>query len=117
MYLRPRTVREAVEAQSPVRFDRSHFKGYSDSSLDIETVGAGGGSIARVDAGGALVILTGRVSDTGGETATGPGGGRLTFAALRSGLASSRGFGGVSVRNWSACARVVGRPAAAVGSW
>ncbi len=34
----PVIVREAVEAQSPVRFDRSHFKGYSDSSLDIETV-------------------------------------------------------------------------------
>ncbi|HEU4586158.1 MAG TPA: mechanosensitive ion channel family protein [Gemmatimonadaceae bacterium] len=34
----PGIIRAAVEEQSSVRFDRSHFKGYSDSSLDFETV-------------------------------------------------------------------------------
>jgi small-conductance mechanosensitive channel len=31
-------IREAIEAQSPVRFDRSHFSGYGDSALTFETV-------------------------------------------------------------------------------
>lgn len=34
----PRIIRTAVEEQKQVRFDRSHFKGYSDSSIDFETV-------------------------------------------------------------------------------
>jgi small-conductance mechanosensitive channel len=34
----PGIIREIVEAQQPVRFDRSHFKAYGDSSLDFETV-------------------------------------------------------------------------------
>jgi small-conductance mechanosensitive channel len=34
----PVIIREAVEAQARVRFDRSHFKGFGDSSLDFETV-------------------------------------------------------------------------------
>jgi small-conductance mechanosensitive channel len=34
----PEMIREAIEAQSPVRFDRSHFSGYGDSSLNFETV-------------------------------------------------------------------------------
>ena len=34
----PRIIRELVEAQPKTRFDRSHFKGYGDSSLDFETV-------------------------------------------------------------------------------
>lgn len=34
----PGIVREAVEAQENTRFDRSHFKGFGDSSLDFETV-------------------------------------------------------------------------------
>ncbi len=34
----PAILREAIEAQSPVRFDRSHFSGYGDSSLNFETV-------------------------------------------------------------------------------
>ena len=34
----PATIREAVEAQEGVRFDRAHFFRFSDSSLDIETV-------------------------------------------------------------------------------
>jgi len=31
-------VREAIERQEPVRFDRAHFKDYGDSSLNIEAV-------------------------------------------------------------------------------
>lgn len=34
----PGMIREIVEAQEKARFDRSHFQGYADSSLDIETV-------------------------------------------------------------------------------
>ena len=34
----PEIVREAVEAQENTRFDRAHFKGYGDSSLDFEVV-------------------------------------------------------------------------------
>ena len=34
----PGIVREAIEAQENTRFDRSHFKGFGDSSLDFETV-------------------------------------------------------------------------------
>lgn len=34
----PGIIRAAVEEQQPVRFDRSHFKGYRESSLDFETV-------------------------------------------------------------------------------
>ena len=34
----PSMVREIVEAQHPVRFDRSHFSTYADSSLRFETV-------------------------------------------------------------------------------
>ena len=34
----PAMIREAVEAQKPVRFDRSHFKEYGESSLNFETV-------------------------------------------------------------------------------
>ena len=34
----PGIIREAVEAQDKVRFDRSHFKSYGDFSLDFETV-------------------------------------------------------------------------------
>ena len=34
----PEILREAVEAQPQVRFDRSHFKAYGPSSLDFETV-------------------------------------------------------------------------------
>ncbi|MDQ3032980.1 MAG: mechanosensitive ion channel family protein [Myxococcota bacterium] len=34
----PTIVREAVEGVDGLRFDRSHFKGYGDSSLDFETV-------------------------------------------------------------------------------
>jgi small-conductance mechanosensitive channel len=34
----PGMIREAVEAESPVRFDRSHFSSYGDSSLNVETV-------------------------------------------------------------------------------
>lgn len=34
----PGMIREAIEAQSPVRFDRSHFTAYGDSALTIETV-------------------------------------------------------------------------------
>ena len=34
----PVMLREIVTAQSPVRFDRSHFAGYTDSALRIETV-------------------------------------------------------------------------------
>ena len=34
----PGMIRAAVEEQKPVRFDRSHLKGYSDSSIDFETV-------------------------------------------------------------------------------
>lgn len=34
----PTIIREAIEAQSPVRFDRSHFNSYGDSALNIETV-------------------------------------------------------------------------------
>lgn len=34
----PGIVREAVEAQENTRFDRSHFKGFGESSLDFETV-------------------------------------------------------------------------------
>lgn len=34
----PGLIREAVEEQDHVRFDRSHFKGYGASSLDFETV-------------------------------------------------------------------------------
>ncbi len=34
----PQIIRSAVEEQSTVRFDRAHFKGYSDSSIDFETV-------------------------------------------------------------------------------
>jgi len=33
-----RWLREAVEAQPKTRFDRAHFKGYGDSSLDFEVV-------------------------------------------------------------------------------
>jgi len=32
----PSMLREAVEAQKPVRFDRSHFKAYGESSLIFE---------------------------------------------------------------------------------
>jgi len=34
----PGLVRAAVEGQRPVRFDRSHLKGYGESSIDFETV-------------------------------------------------------------------------------
>ena len=34
----PQIIREVIEAQSNTRFDRSHFKAYGPSSLDIETV-------------------------------------------------------------------------------
>lgn len=34
----PATLREIVESQSPVRFDRSHFATYTDSALRFETV-------------------------------------------------------------------------------
>ncbi len=34
----PDEIREVVEAQEQVRFDRSHFKGFGPSSLDFETV-------------------------------------------------------------------------------
>jgi len=34
----PEIIRAAVEAQSPVRFDRSHFRSYEDFSLVFETV-------------------------------------------------------------------------------
>lgn len=34
----PKIVRELVEGIEGLRFDRSHFKGYGDSSLDFETV-------------------------------------------------------------------------------
>lgn len=34
----PEIIREAVEAQEPVRFDRSHFQSYGDFSLVFETV-------------------------------------------------------------------------------
>ena len=34
----PEVVRRAVESQENTRFDRSHFKGFGDSSLDYETV-------------------------------------------------------------------------------
>ncbi|MFN2563649.1 MAG: mechanosensitive ion channel family protein [Gemmatimonadaceae bacterium] len=34
----PVLLREIVEAQHPVRFDRSHFSGYGDSALRFETV-------------------------------------------------------------------------------
>ncbi|HEY9514449.1 MAG TPA: mechanosensitive ion channel family protein [Gemmatimonadaceae bacterium] len=34
----PGLIRSAIEEQEQVRFDRSHFKGYGDSSLDFETV-------------------------------------------------------------------------------
>jgi small-conductance mechanosensitive channel len=34
----PTIIREAVEAQSPVRFDRSHFSGYGETALNFETV-------------------------------------------------------------------------------
>lgn len=34
----PDTVREIVEAQPKARFDRAHFKGFGDSSLDFEVV-------------------------------------------------------------------------------
>jgi small-conductance mechanosensitive channel len=34
----PQMLREAVEAQQQVRFDRSHFVSYGDSSLNFETV-------------------------------------------------------------------------------
>ena len=34
----PEMVRKIVEVQDPVRFDRAHFKGYGDSSLDFEVV-------------------------------------------------------------------------------
>jgi small-conductance mechanosensitive channel len=34
----PGMIRAAVEEQKPVRFDRSHLKGYSASSIDFETV-------------------------------------------------------------------------------
>lgn len=34
----PGIVRDIILAQSPVRFDRAHFKGYGDSSLDFEAV-------------------------------------------------------------------------------
>lgn len=34
----PAMIREIIESQSPVRFDRAHFKGFGDSSLDFEIV-------------------------------------------------------------------------------
>ncbi|HEX5437607.1 MAG TPA: mechanosensitive ion channel family protein [Gemmatimonadaceae bacterium] len=34
----PAIIRGAIEAQETVRFDRAHFKGYGDSSLDFEAV-------------------------------------------------------------------------------
>jgi small-conductance mechanosensitive channel len=34
----PQIIRAAVEEQKPVRFDRSHLKGYGESSIDFETV-------------------------------------------------------------------------------
>lgn len=34
----PDIIREAIEAREPVRFDRSHFRSYEDSSLVFETV-------------------------------------------------------------------------------
>jgi small-conductance mechanosensitive channel len=34
----PRIIREVVDAQEHVRFDRSHFASYGDSSLNFETV-------------------------------------------------------------------------------
>ena len=34
----PEMIREAVESQDLTRFDRAHFSGYGDSSLDMEIV-------------------------------------------------------------------------------
>jgi small-conductance mechanosensitive channel len=34
----PEIVREAIEAEENTRFDRAHFKGYGDSTLDFEVV-------------------------------------------------------------------------------
>ena len=34
----PTVIREIVEAQQPVRFDRAHFKGFGDFSLNLEVV-------------------------------------------------------------------------------
>ena len=34
----PQIIREAVSAQQPIRFDRSHFMAYTDSSMRFETV-------------------------------------------------------------------------------
>ncbi len=34
----PGMIRSAIEAQTPVRFDRSHFASYGESSLDFESV-------------------------------------------------------------------------------
>ncbi|WP_051359736.1 mechanosensitive ion channel family protein [Adhaeribacter aquaticus] len=34
----PQIIKSVIEEQSPVRFDRSHFQAYGDSSLDFETV-------------------------------------------------------------------------------
>jgi small-conductance mechanosensitive channel len=34
----PQMIREVIETQAPVRFDRSHFTGYGDASLNFETV-------------------------------------------------------------------------------
>ncbi|MGK2962532.1 MAG: mechanosensitive ion channel family protein [Gemmatimonadaceae bacterium] len=34
----PEIIREAITSQSPVRFDRSHFKNYGDFSLNFESV-------------------------------------------------------------------------------
>jgi len=34
----PRLIREAIESQADVRFDRSHFKQYGDSAIEFESV-------------------------------------------------------------------------------
>lgn len=34
----PQTIRAAIEAQPTTRFDRAHFQGFGESSLDFETV-------------------------------------------------------------------------------
>ncbi|MEZ4501599.1 MAG: mechanosensitive ion channel family protein [Dehalococcoidia bacterium] len=38
MELAPRLIREAIEAQEGVRFDRAHFRAFADFSLNIEAV-------------------------------------------------------------------------------
>ncbi len=36
--MHPGLIKEAIEAQTKVRFDRAHFKGFGASSLDFEAV-------------------------------------------------------------------------------